>query len=219
MTSTGSKPKGGGSAGRRTVAAGGRPLEGTKAQGRLGPNPGACVGTATDFRGGQSPEGGRGFAESSAAKPFEPTSGGLVRPEGADRAAEGETFEGRNPRSVTGLKQGWKGLGRKKASGGRETPETQRNRVRQSRESRFPIPKALKGTEPWRGASRREAHRTLGTVILRRGAKVQEGPATFSHEYVAAADAGRPPAVRVIPVRVRGKRRTHTGATVIRGNP
>jgi hypothetical protein len=219
VTSTGSKPKGGGSAGRRTVAVGGKPLEGAKAQGRIGPDPGACVGTATDFRGGQSLEGGRGFASSSVAKPFEPTPSGLVRPEGADRAAEGETFEGRNPKSVIGLKQGRRGFGRNKASGGWKTPEAQLNRVRQPRDSRFPIPQALKGTEPWRGVGRREALHKLGTVTLRRGAKVQEGPATFSNGFVAAADAGRPPANRVIPVQVRGKRRTHTGATVIRGNP
>jgi hypothetical protein len=83
-----------------------RPLEGTKAQGRNGPTPALVVDAATDFRGGQSPEGGRGPVESSATGPFEPTPGGLVRPEGADRAAEGETFEGRNPKSVIGLKQG-----------------------------------------------------------------------------------------------------------------
>ena len=42
------------------VAAGDPPLEGAKAQGRHGPTPALVAGAATDFRGGQSPEGGRG---------------------------------------------------------------------------------------------------------------------------------------------------------------
>jgi hypothetical protein len=42
-------------------------------------------------------------------------------------AAEGETFEERNPMSVIDLKQGRRGFGRKKASGGWETLEAQLN--------------------------------------------------------------------------------------------
>jgi hypothetical protein len=204
---------------RGAVAVGGKTLEGTKAQGRIGPSAGACAGTATDFRGGQSPEGGRGPVESSATGPFEPTPGGLVRPEGADRAAEGETFEGRNPKSVIDLKQGRGGFGRRKASRRRETSKAPHTRARQTRERSLPDAVSAEGIRTLERRDRREAVHKLGTVILRRGAEVQEGFANISHDCVAAADDGKPTADRVKPVQVRGGRRTDTCATVIRGNP
>jgi hypothetical protein len=219
VTSTGPKSTGGGSAGRRAVAAGGTPLEGTKAQGRLGPHSGACVGAATDFRGGQSPEGGRGFGASSASKPLEPTPGGLVRPEGADRAAEGETFEGRNPKSVIGLKQGRKGFGRKKASGGRETLETQRTRVRQSRERSLPDSASAvgNGTLERRVSPRGGSQARYGHTPKR--SQSPRGARDTISRYRRGGGCRKAPGKPAKPVRVRGKRRTHKGATVIRGNP
>jgi len=56
---------------------------------------------ATDFRGGQSPEGGRGRRRHRAARPFEPTPGGPGRPEGRPMPRKGKPSKGRNPMSAT----------------------------------------------------------------------------------------------------------------------
>lgn len=94
------KPMGGGSVTSGAVAEvdatlkGGKPKGGTGRTCRFGDR------AATDFRGDESPGGGRGSAV-NAADPSEPTPGGQDRPGGADHAAEGETFEGWNPRSVS----------------------------------------------------------------------------------------------------------------------
>jgi len=94
------KPTGGGSATSGAVVEGDSTLKGEKPKGGTGRTCRFGDRAATDFRGDESPGGGRGSAVKTA-DPFEPTPGGQDRPEGADHAAEGETFEGRNPRSVS----------------------------------------------------------------------------------------------------------------------
>lgn len=94
------KPRGGGSVTSGAVAKGFVTLEGRKPKGGTGRTCRFGDRAATDFRGDESPGGERGSAV-KAADPFEPTPGGQDRPRGADHAAEGESFEGRNPRSVS----------------------------------------------------------------------------------------------------------------------
>jgi hypothetical protein len=94
------KPRGGGSVTSGAVVEGDAPLKGGKPKGGTGRTCRFGDRAATDFRGDESPGGERGSAV-RAADPFEPTPGGQDRPRGADHAAEGEPFEGRNPRSVS----------------------------------------------------------------------------------------------------------------------
>lgn len=94
------KPKGGGSVTSGAVAERDATLEGEKLKGGTGRTCRFGDSAATDFRGDESPGGERGSV-ARAADPSEPTPGGQDRPRGADHAAEGETFEGRNPKSVS----------------------------------------------------------------------------------------------------------------------
>ena len=91
------KPRGGGAVTSGAVVEGDPPLKGEKPKGGTGRPRRFGDGTATDFRGDESPGGERGSAGASAADPSEPTPGGQARPGGADHAAEGEPFEGQNP--------------------------------------------------------------------------------------------------------------------------
>lgn len=53
--------------------------------------------------------------------------------------------------SVTGMKQGWKGCGRKKASRGRENLKAQRSRGMQARRESLPASSSAEGQENPRG--------------------------------------------------------------------
>jgi hypothetical protein len=94
------KPKGGGSVTSGAVAKEDATLKGGKLKGGTGRTCRFGDSAATDFRGDESPGGERGSV-ARAADPFEPTPGGQDRPRGADHAAEGESFEERNPKSVS----------------------------------------------------------------------------------------------------------------------
>jgi hypothetical protein len=125
------------------------------------------------------------------AAPFEPTPGGLARPRGKGRAAEGEAFGGLNPRSVTGMKQG------RKVAGGRKRQEGEKPWRRSMTREWYPRGWSLPASEGAIGrqtlerrASSREGAQA-DSVILPRGAKAQEGSAA-SIIVDVAADAGRP---------------------------
>jgi hypothetical protein len=81
---------------------------------------------ATDFRGEESLEDGRGFGGTAA----EAVRANVKQARPAERlvqAAEGETFEGRSPRALR-PEIGSRGFGRNKASRGWETLKTHRSR-------------------------------------------------------------------------------------------
>lgn len=123
--------------------------------------------------------------------PFEPTPGGLVGPRGERPCrGRGNLRRAENPGALPSERRR-RGFGRKKASGGWETSKTQRNRARQTRGSRFPIPDALKGQKPWRGGVRLRAGCTPGRSYSEEERKFTRGPRSRFIE-TAAAEVGRP---------------------------
>jgi len=92
---------------------------------------------------------------------------GQVASRGATGYWRGETSESGKPKGATGMKQGWTGDGRSKASRGRESPRTPRSRGRQPRYKSLPASACAEGQEtPWETAVfRTHAGQTPATEV------------------------------------------------------
>ena len=146
---------------------------------------------ATDFHGGQSPEGGRGIGgNAGTARADARRAGRTGRSNG--RAVEGEPFEGQNPRSATVLKHVRTVAGGTRRQEGAKPWRRSRTRGRQPRERSLPATSSAVGKETLERRRSASAGRHSRSVILRRGAEVHEGSAASHTEAVAASDRKTP---------------------------
>ena len=122
----------GGGAGKPVAsAAGDNPWRG-EAQGSSGPAGGTTLRLCNGLPEGARPRS-RARAGAEASVRSSQRQVGKTAPRGAVPLREGESFEGPNPTSGRGMKQGRGGRGRSKASGGRKNPEGATDRARQTR--------------------------------------------------------------------------------------